>query len=71
MGVAFDKISRRLDRRFTEHTECRICLEDFKSGDNVSPLPCNKRHYFHTSCIKDWTKYKLYCPLCNLAFTPK
>ena len=70
MTEALDEMSRPLDKRFNEHTECSICLVDFKDGVKVSPLPCDKRHYFHTSCIKDWASNNLFCPLCNSAYTP-
>lgn len=64
-------MSRRLDHRFTEHKECSICLGDFKEGNRVTPLPCDSRHYFHTECIKEWAKHRVYCPLCNKKFTAK
>ena len=71
MTMALDEMSRPLDKRFTAHAECSICLEDFKEGDDVSPLPCDNRHYFHTKCIKDWAHSHLYCPLCNEEYTAK
>ena len=62
-------MSRPIDLRFQEHTECVICLNDFTESDRVTPLPCDRRHYFHTECIKQWAKQKQYCPLCNVNFT--
>ena len=68
--MALSKMSRMIDgTRFNEHTECSICLGDFQVDDIVTPLPCDHRHYFHTKCIKDWSKQKLQCPLCNKPFT--
>lgn len=32
-------------------TECCICLEEFKDDDEIVPLPCNPKHYFHADCI--------------------
>ena len=69
MTIAFEEMSRPLDKRFKAHEECSICLEDFKENEKVSPLPCDNRHYFHTHCIKDWANHNLYCPLCNTAYT--
>ena len=48
--------------------ECILCMEDFKSGDEVRSLPCG--HYFHTACIDKWlvvaqrNKART-CPLCK------
>lgn len=46
-----------------ESKECTICLEEYKIGDNICYLPCF--HYFHSNCIKQWTKRSKKCPLCN------
>ena len=46
-------------------SECAICLCEFKEDQEVTPLPCDIRHYFHTECIKNWLKEKTKCPLCN------
>ena len=63
-------MSRAIDgTRFNEHLECSICLGDFGPDDHVTPLPCDVRHYFHTDCIKEWAQVKLFCPLCQKAFT--
>lgn len=45
--------------------DCPVCLEDFKEGDKVSPMPCDVRHVFHTSCVKKWLKKQHICPLCK------
>jgi E3 ubiquitin-protein ligase RNF13 len=43
---------------------CSICLEDFKSGDNLRVLPCD--HIFHPSCVDEWLqKWNRTCPLCK------
>jgi hypothetical protein len=39
------------DQIFNENKSCVICLEDFKEDSEVTPLPCDMRHYFHTECI--------------------
>lgn len=41
---------------FNSNDECAICLMSFGDNDDVTPLPCDIRHYFHTSCIEDWFK---------------
>ena len=55
--TAFTKISRAFDPfKFSELTECVICLEDFTKDDMVTALPCDHRHYFHSHCIRDWSQ---------------
>ena len=44
-----------------------ICLEDFKSKEKVTALPCI--HFFHTPCIKEWIKEKNECPVCKFELT--
>jgi len=33
--------------------------------DDITPLPCDERHFFHTVCIEDWLKTKNSCPICR------
>jgi hypothetical protein len=48
---------------------CSICHENFAEGDDLTILPCNNKHKFHQSCIKDWLERKDVCPLCNKKIT--
>ena len=34
----------------------------------VTPLPCDKRHYFHSKCIEQWSQNHNDCPLCKKTF---
>ena len=69
-GPILARMARVFDRaKFYEHTECIICLEEFKATDRVTPLPCNTRHYFHSKCIEQWNLKQKFCPLCNTPFT--
>ena len=43
--------------------ECSICLEEYSLEEKICYLPCF--HYFHSECIKNWTKKSNRCPLCN------
>lgn len=45
--------------------ECAICLNEFSENNDVSPLPCDIRHYFHTDCIEQWFRQNTTCPLCK------
>lgn len=56
--VAFDPA------KFREKT-CVICMYDFETQEEITPLSCDIRHYFHTHCIKDWMRLKNQCPLCK------
>jgi len=40
---------------------CSICLNSLNS--EISALPCG--HVFHSSCIKENSKYSTKCPLCK------
>lgn len=50
-------------------TECVICMVDYEEGDEVTPLPCNAKHFFHTECIQNWLKSNNSCPLCKKPVT--
>lgn len=66
---ALTKLQRVFDwRKYTEHEECVICLQTFDDTDTVTPLPCDKRHYFHSACIEEWSKSHSECPLCKTPF---
>jgi hypothetical protein len=45
--------------------ECAICLDDFTSEGQVTPLPCSNKHVFHTHCLKQWLLQQDICPLCK------
>ena len=65
-GVINAIYHRRYDPEdFQEHSECVICYEPFKADDEVTPLPCNPAHYFHTECLKPWFQRNNTCPLCR------
>jgi hypothetical protein len=44
-------------------------LLDFKQDDEITPLPCDEKHYFHPDCIEQWLKNNNNCPLCKKAIT--
>lgn len=45
--------------------DCSICLEGFVEHENVTNLPCDLKHCFHTECIKKWLEKQNSCPLCQ------
>ena len=55
--------------KFQSFTECVICSVEFNAEAQVTPLPCNVNHYFHTACISKWLETNQNCPLCRQAVT--
>jgi len=45
--------------------ECYICLENIEKGQNIIILNCNKNHFFHSKCIRQWLRQNISCPLCR------
>ena len=56
---------------FKEHSECSICTSEFTKDSEVTPLPCNPGHYFHSACLIVWLRKSNTCPLCRKSFDPK
>jgi hypothetical protein len=55
----------KFDPAFKHKKECPICLLPFQNDDEITPLPCDLRHYFHSHCIKAWLRNNGICPLCR------
>ncbi|CAL5189288.1 unnamed protein product [Lathyrus oleraceus] len=47
-----------------ELSQCPICMEEFKLGDQACQLPCNHRYKFE--CILRWLHNNTTCPVCRL-----
>ncbi len=45
-----------------KNESCSICLENFKSEDEICVLECFYNHFYHNSCVVD-TMDK--CPICR------
>lgn len=45
--------------------ECSICLGTFEMGEMLTSLPCDKKHSFHSACIRQWLERQNSCPLCQ------
>ncbi|KAI5017226.1 hypothetical protein ZWY2020_037604 [Hordeum vulgare] len=52
----------------TECSECPICLEEFKVGNEVRGLLC--AHNFHVECIDQWLRLNIKCPRCRCSVFP-
>ncbi|KAK4375647.1 hypothetical protein RND71_006324 [Anisodus tanguticus] len=50
----------------TDCSECPICLEEFRMGNEVRGLPC--AHNFHVECIDEWLRLNVKCPDAALLF---
>jgi len=46
-----------------EQTTCRICMDDYKDGEDLKTLPC--LHIFHCACIDSWLQRDNSCPICK------
>ncbi|XP_030530234.2 RING-H2 finger protein ATL57-like [Rhodamnia argentea] len=47
-----------------KHTDCVICLEDFKDGEEcLRPTCCD--HTFHKACLNRWLLERRRCPICQ------
>ncbi|KAL3820549.1 hypothetical protein ACJIZ3_006454 [Penstemon smallii] len=54
--------SRRLPK--PNNGPCSICLCEYCTNDKLRCIPeCN--HCFHASCIDEWLKVNVSCPLCR------
>ena len=42
-----------------------ICMDVFDEDSQITLLPCNERHFYHSQCISDWVKSNPKCPLWN------
>lgn len=52
----------------TDCSECPICLEEFREGNEVRGLPC--AHNFHVECIDQWLRLNVKCPRCRCSVFP-
>lgn len=50
--------------RTEDTSECAVCLERFKTGENCRLLT-NCHHSFHLKCIDSWLIQTPYCPICR------
>ncbi|XP_027368479.1 E3 ubiquitin-protein ligase SIS3-like isoform X2 [Abrus precatorius] len=58
----------RLNAVPTNCSECLICLEEFRVGNQVRGLPC--AHNFHVECIDEWLRLNVKCPRCRCSVFP-
>jgi hypothetical protein len=65
-NLARTKFNPQLNVAFEQ---CAICLSDFTEQDEIVPLPCDEKHYFHPSCIQGWLRNNNTCPLCKKPIT--
>ena len=56
-----------ISRLNEDKKQCKICLENFRNGDQVLYLPCFD--VFHKNCILNWLEAHDECPICKLKLT--
>ena len=55
---------KAIKNKYPDEVKCSICLEDYVDDDRiVINLQC--KHLFHKSCIKEWGKQSINCPICR------
>ena len=54
------------DENKLKEKQCVICLEEFKTGDEQTTVPCF--HVFHPDCINKWLTKNNSCPICKTEF---
>ncbi|XP_022717864.1 putative RING-H2 finger protein ATL19 [Durio zibethinus] len=52
------------DKNSFESKNCTICLDDYVVGESCRVFP-ECKHMFHLSCIDNWLKNHLTCPVCR------
>ncbi|KAI0244626.1 hypothetical protein L0F63_005597 [Massospora cicadina] len=52
----------------TYRSSATMSLARFSSSRGLMVTPC--QHYFHTSCLDQWMKIKLECPVCRTPLPP-
>ncbi|XP_077099770.1 RING finger protein 122 [Siphateles boraxobius] len=58
--VVFKDETTRID---AHGLTCAVCLEDFRTKDELGVLPC--QHSFHKRCLVKWLEVRCSCPMCN------
>lgn len=49
-----------------EDDTCAICQVKYEPDDQLTILPCNGHHRYHTACIEEWlSKFSKKCPSCR------
>jgi hypothetical protein len=61
----FNEFERQHQELSDEDKKCSICFLEYGENDEITPLPCDDRHFFHTQCIEDWLKANNSCPICR------
>ena len=60
------KLETFLNPKKDNFNECVICLEEMKTGQELTIILCS--HIYHSKCIRDWALKKKICPLCDYSF---
>jgi hypothetical protein len=54
---------------FKHENLCSICLLEYNQENEITVLPCDARHYFHSECITQWLDRHGDCPICKKVIT--
>lgn len=59
-----NRTTSREDKAENEEV-CSICMMNYINSDDVMIMPCDKRHFFHVSCVTKWLYKSQVCPICR------
>ena len=65
----FQNVASSMVKVKDEEFCCTICLVTFGNEDDVTELECDRRHLFHTECLRPWLETNLSCPICRTEVT--
>jgi len=65
----FAKAHGGMQNASDQDKSCTICMLEYQDTDEITPLPCDDRHFFHTGCIEGWLKSNNSCPMCRQPIT--
>ena len=50
---------------YNGNSECYICFNSYKKGEELYKLPCNCTNLCHASCLDKWFQKECVCPICK------
>lgn len=65
------KMSKLVRKKYSEIENisddcCAICQSKYDNDDELTILPCDGHHHYHTDCIGEWlSKFSKKCPSCR------
>jgi len=61
----YQDLVRDARKSLGQEPSCPICCETYGASTTLVVLPCNIKHAYHSSCVKEWLEKHQECPLCK------